>query len=403
MSLRLTCAALAAGFCFLTASQAGAQTITVTNKTTPYRYESTGQTLISPHSDLMPLGVNLQDCRDNQLFRFALSMTGIVAGDSIQVWATDQGADCGLSTSRTGTIVTCYQLPVVIAPVASTSVDIYIKDLIKGIPGSGTVIDADGCRRLSANTSIDVQFLYFRGSTTGSQTAKDDSPIAVKTQGPTPLTGLSLQPGNGHLTVKFDAVGEGGVADVTKAYAYCDRNPVASTAGTTTVCDASVDETGDASDAGCTQASTTAGSIPAPSGIGSDGVVCGNQAFAQTNGVRITPSTAFDSMYRCGQAGGTTATSILTDSVTNNTTVAVAVAGVDSFGNIGELSDAYCQYGEETSDFWARYRGEGGESGGGFCSVNGPGMPATSFVALGITGFVAVSIVRKKKKGKSGR
>ena len=264
----------------------------------------------------MPLGVNLQDCRDSQLLRFVVQMSGTVAGDTVQVWATDQGADCSQSTSRTGSIQTCYQLNVAVPVIASTNVDLPVKDILKGLPNTGRV-DENGCRRLLAATAIDVQFLYFRGSTTGASTVKDDASINFKTQGPTPLNGISLQPGNGHLNASFEAVGEGGVADVTKVYAYCDRNPVGSTGSTSTTCseagttdDSGTDSGTDAdTDGGCTTSTVAAGDIPAPNGIASNGVVCQDTPFLPVDGARITPDSAFDKLYRCGTAAGTTATS----------------------------------------------------------------------------------------------
>jgi hypothetical protein len=413
---RLIVGALFAVVFFVLAPRiAEAQQLTIANKTTFVRLDSQGRETQSEHQrrGLQPFGINLQDCRDDQRIRLAITVAGVLPGDVIEAWGTDQGADCSDSTQRTSaTVAKCYKIEGVNIPaLATTTAEIPVKAAIAGLPGQQK-LDSDGCRRAQAKTSIDVQILLFRGGTTGAAAGKDHLALPVKTQGPAPLAGVTVKAGNNNVGISYRNVGEAGVEDLTKVYAYCDRQPTAvgGTAGTTTtVCDdAGTDDSGDASDvdANCrteTTPGSTAGSIPQPApGFDSNGVACNNEAFAETEDGRITPDPTFHAKYNCGEAAGTTATSITASPVENGKTVAVAIAAEDSFGNIGQLSDPICQFGEETGDFWNRYRQAGGDSGGGFCSVVGAGMPTGSFAALGIAVALAISIMRRKSGG-SGR
>ncbi|MBX3190662.1 MAG: hypothetical protein KF819_26920 [Labilithrix sp.] len=388
--------------------------LVITNKTTFVRLDNQGRETQSEHQrrGLQPFGINLQDCRDNQRLRLAITVSDVTPGDVIEAWATDQGADCSDSNQRISPVAKCYQIRSVNIPaLANTTAEISVREAIAGLPGQQQ-LDADGCRRAQAKMSVSVQIMLFRGGTTGTAAGKDTLELPVKTQGPVPLAGVRVQPGNGNLGISFQNVGEAGVEDLTKVYAFCDREPKpAGGSGATEeiVCDDAgtvTDDSGDVVDAGdvdanCRTVTTPgsgAGSIPTPGpGFADNGVACKNAAFTAEDGSRITPDAKFQATYACGEAGGTTATSISAAPIDNNTIVAIAIAAEDSFGNVGELSDPLCQFGEETGDFWNRYRQAGGESGGGFCAIGPDGMPAASFAALGVAIVVGMSIVRRKK------
>ena len=359
------------------------------------------------NQSLNPEGINLQDCRDNLLIRFPLNITGTATNLTGQVWATDSGANCADAVQRSGAgVQQCYQTGASFIITPTQNVDIPVKDLLKGVGDQSATTGADGCRRLNAS-NIDVWFLALTGSVANAQL---DIPLRVDTQGPRGLSGVRAEPGDTRISIAWNAVGEGGADDVIGAQAYCDPNPVA--VGTTTteggssqVCtanDAGPDADADF-DAGqtCTTVSTEGGTtggggtIPGASAgeIPSDGQACKTASFAPVNGQPVIPDNAFGDKFRCGDAlSGTTGSTIVIGSTVagplqNNRVYAVAVAATDSFGNVGELSSPICQFPEETSDFWRNYRAAGGQAGGGFCSVEGPGVPVGSF------GLLAVGIV----------
>ena len=150
--------------------------------------------------------------------------------------------------------------------------------------------------------------------------------------------------------------------------------------------------------------------IPAAGeGFPADGTACATQAFAPVNGVALVADSALIAKYGCGSISGSTGSTIRISSIggqvpVNGKVYAVAIAATDSFGNIGELSGAVCQYPEETSDFWRDYRGSGGQSGGGFCSVEGPGFPAGSFGVMVLVSFVGLTSLRRlQQRRRSGR
>lgn len=420
--------------CLFAPSLASAQTtgvsILITNPTSLLRVDANGNS-VTKRPLIMPEGINLQDCRDDLQLVFPLTVNGFATSNNFEVWGTDQsGADCTVATARSGATQTCYQITANFARTQTQSTRIPIKEAIKGI--NATDVGSDGCRRVNAYT-IQIYFLVLAGTdVAGSAKAT----LSVDTQGPTSLSNVRVLPGNEAVTVQWDAVGEGGADDVIGAQAFCDPNPVGSTAtvdaGSTTTC---VDEAGatvtdiDASDTAaladagvtCTTVaneggtSSGTGTIPTPSGtFSSDGVACTVQAFAPVNGEPIVADKALIAKYGCGSVDGSQISSIRVDQIAgakpiNGSVYAVSLAAIDSFGNLGELSDTLCQFPEETTDFWRDYRASGGQSGGGFCATSGPGFPAGSFGILALGVVVGLSSARRihrsvvRKRGRNSR
>jgi hypothetical protein len=93
------------------------------------------------------------------------------------------------------------------------------------------------------------------------------------------------------------------------------------------------------------------------------------------------------------------ATSVQGNPLANGTSYAVAVAGTDAYGNVGPLSDPICETPEVTTDFWDKYKNEGGAGGG--CATAGSteaGAPAASFAFMAFAALVAVSFFTKRNK-----
>lgn len=392
-------------------ARAFAQTVAITNKDSLARVAGDGVTSVTKRdSTLSREGVNLQDCHDNQFIEFPLTETFAV-GDAAEIWATDQGgsSDCSDPAKRPGTPPACYKVGT-FALSTTTTVTIPVKTLIRGTGDSAT-LDSQGCHLID-NATVTVYFMIFRGGTTTAAAGKDTAPIKVDTVGPAPLANVRAQPGNTRISVAWDSVGEAGGQDITGAQAFCDSSPVPVTAfdaGSSQVCtDADADP--DAADGtatpepSCTTVANEGGAagdpIPQPPNIDSNGKACTTKAFAQVNGKNVVPDAKFSAMYGCGSITGTTGNTITIKDVggaalANGRTYAVAVAGTDSFDNVGELSSPICQFPEETSDFWADYRKAGGQAGGSFCSIDGAGMPAGSFGFMAVGAAFGASALRR--------
>jgi hypothetical protein len=388
-------------------------TVTVINATSLPRLDANLQAVAKRSSSLNPEGVNLQDCRDNQFISFPLSIAG--TGNLIgEIWATDTGAACSDALQRNGAgVAQCWKIAsarFVITP--TQTVNINVKEMIKGLGDQSAITDAFGCRQINLST-IDVWFLPLSGSVVSGAAA--DIPIKVSTLGPQPLSGVRALPGDTRISVAWDSVGEGGAADVLGVNAYCDANPTPATTisdgGTADVCttvDADVDaDAADTPEPTCTTVVTPAGTvvgdpIPQPPNMDSNGKLCATAAFTPASGKTITPDRAFNDKYLCGSVTGTGNTVVVSGvgggALSNGKTYAVAVAATDSFGNVGQLSAPICQYPEATSDFWRDYRNSGGQSGGGFCSVEGPGLPVGSFAAIGMGIVVGASAWRRRRR-----
>ena len=103
-----------------------------------------------------------------------------------------------------------------------------------------------------------------------------------------------------------------------------------------------------------------------------------------------------DPKYICAQLGGSTSTEATVTGLKNDQVYTVAVAASDGFGNTGPLSVPSCASPTLIDDFWKKYRTSGGQAGGGFCALEGAGMPVGSSV-FAIGGLAALlSLVRRR-------
>jgi hypothetical protein len=381
--------------------------VMITNPMSLPRYNPDGSEA-QKRATISPEGINQDDCHNNLLIGFPLTTMGFSTSDSFEVWATDQsGADCTVATARTGATQTCYRLTNAnFARTQTQTVTIPVKDIIKGLPNGNGSFDAQGCRLVRSYT-ITVFFLVLRGTDVA---GNDKASLKVSTQGPSSLNNVHALPGNNAIIIQWDLVGEGGAEDIAGAVAYCDPTPMVATsvdAGTHQECadTGTADADADVADAMCTTVANEGGAggpIPTPSTIPSEGTSCNTQAFA-------TGGTGTGTMrVECGHIDSTTGNSIRIEDIggvplENGKVYAVAVAAKDSLANVGDLSAPICQYPEATTDFWRDYRSAGGQSGGGFCSVEGPGLPVGSFTLMGIGAVLGISAIRRVKRNRRGR
>jgi hypothetical protein len=116
-------------------------------------------------------------------------------------------------------------------------------------------------------------------------------------------------------------------------------------------------------------------------------------------------------VYGVGNVGGNMTSSYIITSIPlpdggsgpliNGHQYAVAVAAYDDDLNVGAVSNLGCQTPAPVTDFWDRYKDDGGLAGGGFCSLEAPGAPvAGSVLGLGM-GAAVVALGRRRRRRSS--
>ena len=335
--------------------------------------------------------VSRQDCLDDISIEFPLILGGLPTSNALQAWA---GASCTDATARTGANPTCW--PIYPSSIAATTQAvnprIRVRDLVGQIvtqPKNLTYAPADQtvCTTqalTSGQTTVNVFFIWVDGQSTAISSATA-YPVAVKLLGPPAPTAVTASAGGNLLKVGWTA--PSGEKDLAGYYIYA-QNGAASDAATTTdastlVCDdggildGGTDDSGDAIaiqvDASCT-------SVPA-----------GGDASASACGA-VDPK-ASTSTQVTGAVGGGTVTGL-----SNGATYSVAVGAYDSFGNVGDLSAVVCATPQETTGFWERYEAAGGTAGGGYCNVDGAGLPGAPAAAAFIFALAGLAAVRRRKR-----
>jgi hypothetical protein len=76
----------------------------------------------------------------------------------------------------------------------------------------------------------------------------------------------------------------------------------------------------------------------------------------------------------------------------------VGVAAVDTSGNISPITNAFVQRPVPTIDFYQEYRGAGGQSPGGYCSLAGRHVEIGAISLLAGCGFLALIIFRRRRR-----
>lgn len=285
-------------------------------------------------------------------FRFPLTLDGNYSSYELQVWVGGPGNDCSDPAARTGNSPQCWLVYKGVPTTNTPTIDVRVQDIVgmhkttetPNGPGSGTVSDCTPePGSTSAPQAVTLYFMFISGS--GGTVVGNG--LTWSTQyalmGPRPPTELSAGSGNTQLVLRWKPSNDANLS----AYRYfCDPKPGKEA-------EASSGET-------CPATSLVSGEVP-PSHL-----ECGN----------VTNSTATE-----GHVKG----------LANGHAYSVAIAGVDSVGNVGPLSNVVCASPEPTDDFYQLYRDAGGTAGGGFCSI-GQG-PASSKGPLGLAAvFVGTAI-----------
>jgi hypothetical protein len=145
------------------------------------------------------------------------------------------------------------------------------------------------------------------------------------------------------------------------------------------------------------QAGNSSGGGATSSSGGSTGPVFGGSGNCRTT--RLIPGSRppADGVYR-SRKYSRTATSGGSAELENFVRYACAVAGIDSKGNVGNLSDVECATPEPVTDFFEAYDRAGGRGGGGFCAF-GSSRSNYGFLVIGLG--AALLALRYQRRGSS--
>lgn len=384
--------------------------------------------------NLNPTGINFADCEADAVLHFSLSLTGFCSEVHLEAWVGS--TDCTPLAARTVTTGTCWPAsPTAIPSAQTTSVDIRAQDIVGNVAVSPKPVVYSPATEAACHvgssgpTALSIYFIWLDGGGNPVGTAgKYDLKAALL--GPGAPANVIAGQGDTALIVTWNNARDSNTQGYT---VYCDppRGQEGIDAGATAVADASprtflvcqdggfadggLDDSGDARppialDGGCVLENVVGG----PSGSadvcrGPDGTEMANPSSVIVSGggtttvdeAGVAMSTGgtqrvVDPKFICAQLGGSTTTSATITGLQNDQLYTVAVAASDGFGNTGPLSVPSCAAPTLIDDFWKKYRSSGGQAGGGFCALEGAGMPVGSAVfALG--GLVAMlSLVRRR-------
>jgi MYXO-CTERM domain-containing protein len=401
--------------------------------------------------------ISHQDCVNNINVVIPLTLApptgGSFSGYQLQAWASSQ-ADCTQPTNRGTTTGLCWQVyPSNIQPNLSLTVPIRAQDLVRylgtstaGINPAYPNADSTACNQIQTSGAVPVnlQFIWFQGPTAGNAAS---IPLNVEMIGPAPPTNFTVGQGDTLLILNWTPVndpntrgfsifidplpgqefGQDGGQDASQ-----DTGAMAGDSGPqfTLVCadagftEGGVDDSGDAiapqpidggcilenlNDSGSTQlpngtcnssilvtgvTSTSTTSTPAQTSEG--GVT--SEAGTTTVVTGTAPSSAALA-HKIIDIGDGTATHATIGGLVNGVQYTVAIAAVDNLADNGPLGTPHCTDPTPILDFWGQYRGAGGAAGGGFCALEGVGMPAgVSVFAMGMLGIAMAWIRRRRRR-----
>lgn len=385
--------------------------------------------------------VNFNDCEQDLVLTFPLVLDGASTGNSslsLQAWAGASGATCTDLMTRNGqSTQTCWQIyPGNIPKSQTDNRSIPVRDILSQYATGATTKTAYGgpygesvCHSSTSSGPATITLWFFMIDTASGNLAGTGAqfPLLADLVGPAPPTNLSAAIGNQKLILNWTPSGD---TDTASYNFYCDPPPfgksapegggatVTTDAATTTTCvdggldDGGFDEAGDALpgnplDGGCTTTTTPGTTTPTGpvtlNGCTTSVLVPAQASTTSTNeaGQSVSAGSQFiDDAYKCGSAGSVSSSNGVTDKLENYKLYNVAVAGIDNYGNTGILSTPGCNTPQEIIDFWQEYRTDGGLAGGGFCSIDGVGVPATATPLVVFGGWAIATVLRRRRKKK---
>jgi len=326
-------AALVALTLSLAAIPVRAETITIARESlardTPFRPETQG-----------PNWISYADCRvdDRLMLDVALSSPAIAA--VLEVWA-GVAMDCLLFEQRDAAGSSCWLLNRTAPAGTALRVEVRTQDVVAAHrsrdpvsgPGSGTIADCDSPRWPAEGTQTTLNFMMVGADgVVLPNWAADSWETVVDVRGPPAPTNLSAKNDQGHISVSFS---QGSAATDVRGYdVYCAES------------------------------------------VESDAGACRSM---------LAPGEPPEASLQCGHFAGSFVAGGEVSGLTPDVRYAVALAGVDTVGNVGPLSEVVCVEPHEDRIV----------AGGCFCSAGGgrSGVPAL----VGWSGLVALALSRRRR------
>jgi len=329
--------------------------------------------------NMLPNWINRNDCLTDEQILFDIQTTG--SNDTsynLMAWV---GMGCETPANRTGTNPTCYLVSEPrIATHPSTPVLVPVRSIIAAIKGTGFAI-ADGGVTTDAGSQGEG----------GAGSGEDD--ICSGLEHPTNFTisFMMLNTNNAEPTENYMSASWAGEVDLTGPDA-----PTLNSVGkgeNTLVVNWTIDVN---TPIGEMDAFGVYCNPPASQGPDVDsGTACENGPLA--------PGEPPPTENLCGESIGS-GNSVQTNKLTNGVSYTVAVAGRDTFYNVGTLSNTMCESPEPVTGFFEAYRAAGGKAGGGFCAVNaGRSLTGALFAALTLVAFVVRRRLQSRRSGEPRR
>jgi hypothetical protein len=424
---------------------ARSQTVAPTNQMNPERFVNgfdVGQS--TRPINLMPLGINYNDCIEDMTLQFPIEVSGFNGMQSVQIWATKSG-DCTQPSARgvgANAVPTCWIVSQgftgqIINTITTIQFNVRVQDLVgpQNDPPSVPNYVPHGSSACSAQpTFVGVSIsIYFVPVDSDLNVVGTPYVYSIPTDlvGPPPPVGVNPQAGNSQFTVNWtpnsdsDTQGYDVFVDPIPGQEDASAFAVDAAATTMLVCPdagASTQLQGGSTEGGNDGASLDATASPSSDAgcyyeyVGSTSGLTGgsrcssvvlSSAILQDSGGLIPESgglSTVPSIYLVGAGGaGLTVSDKNTGTYTiesphNGTIYNVVVAAVDGSGNIGPPSPQICDYparSKGSSNLSGQDGEPRGERGGGGCALGSMGEPGPA--ASGLTMIAAASLLRRRR------
>jgi len=403
-------------------------------------------------AQLDPNGINYQDCIDNINLQFTLLIGGLPCTDTIQVWAGPSSTDCTQSTSRMSSDgdAQCWEVtPDGLFQMATTSTEnIRAQDIVSHLSDSAITVDTytpakpSACQSQTFPGTVQLNITFMAMNPDGVDVdASISYPLDGDLVGPYPPTGVSAGIGENVIIVTWTPA----IDSTTQGFnVYCqplgavvpntgtvvpEASLVCPNTGTTATTDATTTTTTAPDAAGCfyvnefdsgsgvagAEACMSPGDVlknvwsTTPTGIIDEAGLEQVTDAGQTDGEVAIGAIGISNIpgqYLCGSVSGNLTSSLNvtnlsfdgSPAIMDGVEYAVTVAAFDEIGNVGIIGNLSCVTPSPVIDFWTAYTKAGGLAGGGFCALEGVGMPVSSSL-LGIgMGAALVGFTRRRRR-----
>ncbi len=368
--------------------------------------------------------VTRADCISDDAFLFRVTIQG-AGGYNLQVWAS-QSDDCSVYDERSSGSASCWRVFAETAKNDSYTIRVRMQDIAtladRGatVEGQGTAEDCEPGDLATGGMTLKLYFLLVNGQELGGKATPFGT--GVDLTGPAAPTGIATKVAEDKLKVSWEVTDSN---DWAGYRIYCaSAADAASAGGATAGTGGAPGAAGAAPSIGGTLGAGgaapgiggvpgAAGATPSNGGVlgaagaapGAGGTPAAGGSTPSTSGGAtgtvqsacdfgvLVPGTIPDDTYQCGEGETVLATEGLATGLTDGTTFAVGVSGVDLLGNPGPLSDVVCGTPQPVTTFFEAYREAGGTAGGGFCAFSRATAPA-SFGAL----FAAAALLGARRR-----